>query len=89
MNNDDEEDEEREQRPRAARLDSKKAKELIANMFTDKDEDFLSSDDEETKKILVKERVLNKAVSDFFFSFSFGIPFPVMIIFPVRGLVFG
>ncbi|PWA46360.1 hypothetical protein CTI12_AA506400 [Artemisia annua] len=61
MIDDDEEDEEREERPRAARLDSKKAKELIANMFTDKDEDFLSSDDEETEKILVKERVLNKA----------------------------
>jgi hypothetical protein len=72
MIDDDEEDEEREERPRAARLDSKKAKELIANMFTDKDEDFLSSDDEETKKILVKERVLNKAVSDFFFLFLLG-----------------
>ncbi|GKD95237.1 hypothetical protein Tco_1375074, partial [Tanacetum coccineum] len=61
MIDDDEEDEEREERPRAARLDSKKAKELIANMFNDKDEDFLSSDDDETEKILVKERVLNKA----------------------------
>ncbi|GJT23550.1 hypothetical protein Tco_0893487 [Tanacetum coccineum] len=63
MIDDDEEDEEREERPRAARLDSKKAKELIANMFNDKDEDFLSSDDDETEKILVKERVLNKADS--------------------------
>ncbi|GJR35286.1 hypothetical protein Tco_1210970 [Tanacetum coccineum] len=40
----DEEREEREERP-GARLDSNKAKELTANMFTDKDEDFLSSDD--------------------------------------------
>ncbi|GJR08154.1 hypothetical protein Tco_0790806 [Tanacetum coccineum] len=61
---DDEEDEEREESPGAARLDSKKAKELIANIFNDKDEDFLSSNDEETEKILAKERVLNKAMSD-------------------------
>ncbi|GJV32516.1 reverse transcriptase domain-containing protein [Tanacetum coccineum] len=56
------EDEEQEESPGAARLDSKKAKELIANMFNDKDEVFLSSDDEETEKILAKERVLNKAL---------------------------
>ncbi|GKC32187.1 hypothetical protein Tco_1039481 [Tanacetum coccineum] len=43
---DDEEDEEREESPGAARLDSKKAKELTANIFNDKDEDFLSSNDE-------------------------------------------
>ncbi|KAI3513215.1 hypothetical protein L1887_20542 [Cichorium endivia] len=58
VNDDVEEDEER---PRVPRLDSKKTKEIIAQMFLDKDEGFLSSDDEETEKILAKERLINKA----------------------------
>lgn len=58
------------ERPRASRIDSKRAKELIAQMFTDKDEEkYLSSDDEETEKILVRERKLKKVVSYFFYSF--------------------
>lgn len=49
------------ERPHVARMNSKKAKEMIAQMFTDKDEDFLSSDDEETEKLLAKRCLFNKA----------------------------
>ncbi|XP_071686896.1 uncharacterized protein [Rutidosis leptorrhynchoides] len=58
MNNDAEEDLER---PRVGRIDSKTAKELIAQMFTDKDDNYISSDDEEIEKIVVRERLRNKA----------------------------
>ncbi|KAL7615990.1 hypothetical protein Lser_V15G00690 [Lactuca serriola] len=62
LNDDVEEDEdEDEERRRVPRLNSKKAKEMIAQMFLDKDEAFSSSDDEETEKILAKKRLLNKA----------------------------
>ncbi|KAM0011960.1 hypothetical protein Hdeb2414_s0057g00757891 [Helianthus debilis subsp. tardiflorus] len=47
------------ERPRV-RINAKKAKEMIAQMFTDKDDEYVSSDDEETEKILVRERLLNK-----------------------------
>ncbi|XP_076936514.1 uncharacterized protein LOC143603656 [Bidens hawaiensis] len=46
------------ERPR--RMNLKKAKEMVAQMFNDKDDDYFSSDEEETEKILVKERLLNK-----------------------------
>ncbi|KAF5809205.1 hypothetical protein HanXRQr2_Chr04g0154381 [Helianthus annuus] len=47
------------ERPRV-RINAKKAKEMIAQMFTDKDDEYVSSDDEETEKMLVRERLLNK-----------------------------
>ncbi|KAI3684851.1 hypothetical protein L6452_34078 [Arctium lappa] len=53
--------EEEVERPHVARMNSKKAKEMIAQMFTDKDEDFLSSDDEETEKLLARRCLFNKA----------------------------
>ncbi|KAL4559449.1 hypothetical protein LXL04_031587 [Taraxacum kok-saghyz] len=56
----DDDDDDVEKRPRIPRLDSKKAKEMIAQMFLEKDEGYISSDDEETEKILAKERLLNK-----------------------------
>lgn len=45
------------------RMNSRKIKQMIPQMFTDKDDGFLSSDDEETEKMLVKQRLLEKAVS--------------------------
>ncbi|KAK9053858.1 hypothetical protein SSX86_024933 [Deinandra increscens subsp. villosa] len=48
------------EKPRVPRVNSKLAKELIAQMFKDKDDDFFSSDDEETENTLVRERLLNK-----------------------------
>ncbi|KAK9270716.1 hypothetical protein L1049_026299 [Liquidambar formosana] len=44
-----------------ARMNSRKLKQMIPQMFTDKDDAFLSSDDEETEKSLVKQRLLQKA----------------------------
>ncbi|MFS7952155.1 hypothetical protein Hanom_Chr07g00603641 [Helianthus anomalus] len=62
-NDDDDENEndidEAVERPRV-RINAKKAKEMIAQIFTDKDDEYVSSDDEETEKILVRERLLNK-----------------------------
>ncbi|XP_076944620.1 uncharacterized protein LOC143615370 [Bidens hawaiensis] len=46
------------ERPR--RMNLKKAKEMVAQMFNDKDDDYFSSDEEETEKILVKEHLCNK-----------------------------
>ena len=45
------------------RMNLKKAKEMISQMFTDKDDVYISSDDEETETRLVKERLSYKAVS--------------------------
>lgn len=45
---------------KVARISSRKAKQMIPQMFTDKDDVFLS-DDEETEQKLVKQRVLKKA----------------------------
>ncbi|KAJ8531954.1 hypothetical protein K7X08_011877 [Anisodus acutangulus] len=42
----------------SARLNSKKAKQLIMQMFVDKDDVFLSDDDDETEKSLIKQRML-------------------------------
>lgn len=42
----------------STRLNSKKAKEIIVQMFVDKDDVFLSDEDEETEKRLVKQRML-------------------------------
>ncbi|XP_009769145.1 uncharacterized protein LOC107792113 isoform X2 [Nicotiana tabacum] len=42
----------------SARLNSKKAKQIIMQMFVDKDEVYLSDEDEETEKRLVKQRML-------------------------------
>ncbi|KAF9611465.1 hypothetical protein IFM89_032435 [Coptis chinensis] len=44
-----------------ARMNSKKAKQMMSQMFTDKDDVFLSSDDEETEQKLVRIRLLEKA----------------------------
>ncbi|KAD4585769.1 hypothetical protein R6Q59_027605 [Mikania micrantha] len=56
---DDDDVDEEVKRPRAARINPKKTKEIIAQMFNDKD-DFFSSDDEETKRLLVREHLFNK-----------------------------
>jgi hypothetical protein len=45
------------------RMNLKKAKEMISQMFTDKDDVYISSDDEETETRLVKEQLSYKAVS--------------------------
>ncbi|KAI3946129.1 hypothetical protein MKX01_024885 [Papaver californicum] len=46
------------------RVISKKAKQMIPQMFTDKDDAFLSSDDEETDQKIVRQRLLEKAEED-------------------------
>ncbi|KAI3841050.1 hypothetical protein MKX03_018281 [Papaver bracteatum] len=46
------------------RIISKKAKQMIPQMFTDKDDAFLSSDDEETDQKIVRQRLLEKAEED-------------------------
>ncbi|MCL7037390.1 hypothetical protein MKW94_012018 [Papaver nudicaule] len=46
------------------RMISKKAKQMIPEMFTNKDDTFLSSDDEETDQKIVRQRLLEKAVED-------------------------
>ncbi|KAJ8762269.1 hypothetical protein K2173_007425 [Erythroxylum novogranatense] len=43
------------------RMNMKKAKEMISQMFTDKNDIYQSSDDEETENRLVKERLSNEA----------------------------
>ena len=45
------------------RMNSRKIKQMIPQMFTDKDDGYVSSDDEETEKRLVKQCLLKKAVS--------------------------
>ncbi|XP_015080338.1 uncharacterized protein LOC107023991 isoform X2 [Solanum pennellii] len=42
----------------STRLSSKKAKQIIFQMFVDKDDIFLSDEDEETEKRVVKQRIL-------------------------------
>lgn len=51
----------------SARMNSKRAKELITKMFVDKDDSFLSDEDEEIEKIRVKQQLLIRAVSLFFY----------------------
>ncbi|KAI3895641.1 hypothetical protein MKW98_025432 [Papaver atlanticum] len=46
------------------RIISKKVKQMIPQMFTDKDDAFLSSDDEETDQKIVRQRLLEKAEED-------------------------
>lgn len=46
-----------------ARMNLKKAKQMIPQMFTDKDDVYLSSDDEETEKRLAKQCLAEKSVS--------------------------
>lgn len=45
------------------RLNSKKAKQIIVRMFVDKDDTFLSDEDEESEKRVVKQRMLYNSVS--------------------------
>ncbi|KAK1391403.1 otolith matrix protein OMM-64 [Heracleum sosnowskyi] len=45
---------------KAARINARKAKQMIPQMFADKEDPFVSSDDEETEKMLVKQRLLEK-----------------------------
>lgn len=47
----------------SARLNSKRAKQIIMQMFVDKDDVYLSDEDEETEKRLVKQRMLYNSVS--------------------------
>ncbi|XP_059284499.1 uncharacterized protein LOC132037875 isoform X1 [Lycium ferocissimum] len=42
----------------SARLNSKKAKQMMMQMFVDKDDVFLSDEDDETEKRVVKQRIL-------------------------------
>ncbi|XP_059637391.1 uncharacterized protein LOC132279432 [Cornus florida] len=42
-------------------MNSRKAKQMISQMFSDKDDAYLSSDEEETEKKLVKQRLLDRA----------------------------
>ncbi|PSS17208.1 Cullin-2 like [Actinidia chinensis var. chinensis] len=44
-----------------ARMNSRKAKQMIPQMFSDKNDGYLSSDGEETERRLVKQRLLDKA----------------------------
>lgn len=46
-----------------ARLNLRKVKQMIPQMFTDKDDVYLSSDDEETEKRLSKQCLFEKSVS--------------------------
>lgn len=48
-----------------AKINSRKVKLMIAQMFTDEDDVFLSSDDEETEQRLVRQRILEQTVSAF------------------------
>ncbi|KAI9199897.1 hypothetical protein LWI28_000147 [Acer negundo] len=43
------------------RMNLKKMKEMIPQMFTDKDDAYVSSDDEETEKIIVRQCLLDKS----------------------------
>lgn len=54
----------------SARMNSKRAKELITKMFVDKDDLFLSDEDEEIEKIRVKQQLIIRAVSLFFIVLS-------------------
>ena len=46
----------------SARVSTKKLKQMISQMFTDKDDGFISSEDEETERKLSKQCVLQKLV---------------------------
>ncbi|MBA0705913.1 hypothetical protein Golax_018062 [Gossypium laxum] len=61
---DDEEDffENEDSRPVNLRLHIKKIKEMIPQMFTDKDDMYISSDDEEVEKKLVEKSLYEKAI---------------------------
>ncbi|MBA0550478.1 hypothetical protein Golob_021421 [Gossypium lobatum] len=61
---DDEEDffENEDSRPVNLRLHIKKIKEMIPQMFTDKDDMYISSDDEEVEKKLVEKSLYQKAI---------------------------
>ncbi|KAK6939444.1 hypothetical protein RJ641_028975 [Dillenia turbinata] len=48
----------------AARANLKKVKQMIPQMFTDKDDEFVSSDDEENERNLLKQRILAKRVEE-------------------------
>lgn len=50
-------------RANLVRMNSRKIKQMIPQMFTDKDDGYVSPDDEETEKRLVKQRLLQRAVS--------------------------
>ena len=52
-------------------MNSRKAKQMIPQMFSDKNDDYLSSDGEETERRLVKQRLLDKAVSCLIVSIKF------------------
>ncbi|KAL1343785.1 hypothetical protein HN51_017741 [Arachis hypogaea] len=45
----------------AVKINLKKAKQMIPQMFTDKDNDYVSSDDEETEKMLDKQCLIDKS----------------------------
>ncbi|GFY95934.1 hypothetical protein Acr_11g0002400 [Actinidia rufa] len=48
-----------------ARMNSRKAKQMIPKMFSDKNDGYLSSDGDETERRLVKQRLLDKALLNF------------------------
>ena len=50
----------------SVKINLKKVKQMIPQMFTDKDNAYASSDDEETEKSLAKQCLFDKAVSSHF-----------------------
>lgn len=54
------------------RMNLKKMKEMIPQMFTDKDDAYISSDDEETEKSLVRQSLFQKSVSLVMFDCTVG-----------------
>lgn len=62
-NESDDEVEEYAVQSNAARINLEKVKQMIPQMFTDKDEAYVSSDDEETEKRLAKQCLFDKTVS--------------------------
>lgn len=65
-NESDDEVEEYASQPNAARINLEKVKQMIPQMFTDKDDVYVSSDDEESEKRLAKQCLLYKTVSSHF-----------------------
>lgn len=55
----------------ASRVTAKKLKQMIPQMFTDKDDVYVSSDDEETEKLLSKQCLLQKVVCYIIISSAF------------------
>lgn len=64
--NESEEEEEHVAQPNAARVNLEKVRQMIPQMFSDKDDAYVSSDDEETQKRPPKRFFSSKIVSSYF-----------------------